>query len=191
MNNRRVFYAILTLIIAVGIWYFGRPKPTEPARSPTPAKVTPVPTHPGQSPVAIANLPPDSIPRVAEGATAVEDATFEGIDKLNAPGKTINDDLRLLNDLFSSWQVTYPHGGNPVGSNAEITRAFTGDNKFHLAMIPKNHPAINTVGELVDRWGTPFFFHQLSGTRMEIRSAGPDRKLYTPDDTVLSPEPVP
>lgn len=188
MNNRRVFYAILTLIIAVGIWYFGRPKPPEPVRSPIPTKAPPFPT---QSPAAIANLPPDSIPRIAEGAGSAEDATFEGIDQLNASGKTINDDLRLLNDLFSSWQVTYPHGGNPVGSNAEITRAFTGVNKFHLAMIPKKHPAINAAGELVDRWGTPFFFHQLSGTRMEIRSAGPDRKLYTADDTVLSPEPVP
>ncbi|MBP7141236.1 MAG: hypothetical protein KBA71_04970 [Opitutaceae bacterium] len=190
MRNRRIFYAVALLAAAVAMWYFGQPrKPAPPA--PTAAVPSKAPVFPSPSSSAIANLPPDSVPRVAEGAAAVEDATFEGIDQLNASGKSIHDDLRLLNDLFASWQVTFPHGGNPFGSNADITRALTGDNKFHIAMIPKRHPAINAAGELVDRWGTPFFFHQLSGTRMEIRSAGPDRKLYTPDDTVLSPEPVP
>jgi hypothetical protein len=43
---------------------------------------------------------------------------------------------------------------------------------------------INARGELVDYWGTPFFFHQLSGTEMEIRSAGPDRVMWTVDDLV-------
>ena len=42
-------------------------------------------------------------------------------------------------------------------------------------------------GELCDRWGRPFFFHQLSGTKMEIRSAGPARQLWTDDDVVLTP----
>jgi hypothetical protein len=40
---------------------------------------------------------------------------------------------------------------------------------------------------LCDRWGTPLRFHQLSGERMEIRSAGPDRKFGTPDDALWSP----
>lgn len=188
MRTRRVIYAAVLLIAAIGIWYLGQPEKPTPAAPPVPTKA---PVFPTQSPAAIANLPADSIPRVAEGEASTEDATFEGIDKLNAPGRTIHDDLQLLSDLFSSWQTTYPHSGNPVGSNAEIARALTGENTFHLAMIPKRHPAINSNGELVDRWGTPFFFHQLSGTRMEIRSAGPDRKLYTPDDAVLSPDPVP
>ena len=43
---------------------------------------------------------------------------------------------------------------------------------------------INARGELIDNWGTPFFFHQVSGTEMEIRSAGPDMKMWTADDLV-------
>jgi hypothetical protein len=43
---------------------------------------------------------------------------------------------------------------------------------------------INGKGELVDYWGTPFFFHQLSGTEMEIHSAGPDKVMWTADDLV-------
>jgi hypothetical protein len=41
---------------------------------------------------------------------------------------------------------------------------------------------VNGDGELVDPWGTPYFFHQLSGTDMEIRSAGPDKTMWTDDD---------
>ena len=44
---------------------------------------------------------------------------------------------------------------------------------------------VNARGELVDNWGTPFFFHSLSRTEMEIRSAGPDHKMWTGDDLVM------
>ncbi len=72
--------------------------------------------------------------------------------------------------------------GNPVGLNEEITAALVGRNKKGVAVLPKNHPAISPKGELTDRWGSPYFFHALSGTQMEIRSSGPDRKRYTADD---------
>jgi hypothetical protein len=38
---------------------------------------------------------------------------------------------------------------------------------------------------MCDRWGTPYFFHQVSKTEMEIRSAGPDRRMWTGDDSQL------
>ena len=62
-----------------------------------------------------------------------------------------------------------------------------GRNRLGLALLPPDHPAVNPRGELCDRWGRPFFFHQLSGTRLELRSAGPDRQLWTGDDVVLTP----
>ena len=40
-------------------------------------------------------------------------------------------------------------------------------------------------GELVDAWGTPYFFHQISGSEMEIHSAGPDKIMWTSDDLVV------
>ena len=68
-------------------------------------------------------------------------------------------------------------------------RALRGRNRLGLAFLPARHPALNEHGQLVDRWGTPYFFHALSSTRMEIRSAGPDQRMYTEDDVRLSPEP--
>src|SRR5258707_11652879 len=75
--------------------------------------------------------------------------------------------------------------GNPVGTNLEITKALNGDNPKQVKFISEDSGLrINADGELVDWWGTPFFFHQLSGTEMEIRSAGPDRIMWTSDDLV-------
>ena len=78
-------------------------------------------------------------------------------------------------------------GRNPIGDNEDITAVLTGRNALGFAFIPKDCPAIDASGELCDRWGTPYFFHQLSAQEMEIRSAGPDRKMWTDDDEVLSP----
>jgi hypothetical protein len=77
-------------------------------------------------------------------------------------------------------------GGNPVGTNEEITRALNGGNPKDVKFISEEAGLrINGNGELVDWWGTPVFFHQLSGTEMEIRSAGPDKKMWTSDDLVV------
>ena len=77
-------------------------------------------------------------------------------------------------------------GGNPVGTNPEITRALNGGNAKQVQFVhPEDGLRINEQGEMVDPWGTPFFFHQLSGKVMEIHSAGPDRKMWTADDLVI------
>jgi hypothetical protein len=75
--------------------------------------------------------------------------------------------------------------GNPVGVNAEITSQLNGHNPKQANFIqPEDGMRINSEGELVDPWGTPYFFHQLSGKQMEIRSAGPDKIMWTADDLV-------
>jgi hypothetical protein len=98
----------------------------------------------------------------------------------------VHSDLRLINEIFIAYRGAV-RSGNPVGENAEITAALLGRNRLGFAFIPAGNPAVNARGELCDRWGTPYFFHQLSGEKMEIRSAGPDRKLWTADDQVLTP----
>jgi hypothetical protein len=75
-------------------------------------------------------------------------------------------------------------GGNPVGTNQEITKALNGGNPHHVEFLGPDGNSINDKGELVDAWGTPYFFHQLSGQVMEIRSAGPDKRMWTDDDLV-------
>lgn len=108
-------------------------------------------------------------------------------DTLNSPTTDIRADLRLVSDIIETFRSNFPKDGNPVGTNAEITAFLVGKNKLRLSLIPADHPAINKSGELCDRWGTPFFFHAESATRMEIRSAGPDKKMWSADDEVFVP----
>jgi hypothetical protein len=72
-------------------------------------------------------------------------------------------------------------GENPVGQNEDIVAALLGENPKRAAYLPADTPAIKD-GKLLDAWGTPYWFHPVSRDRMEIRSAGPDRELFTNDD---------
>ncbi len=95
-------------------------------------------------------------------------------------------DLKTLHNILQYYAL---EDGKqmPFGTNQEITRALiTPDQRGHAYLSP-NHPAINLHGEIVDRWKSPVFFHALSSKKMEIRSAGPDKNMYTKDD-LLWPE---
>ena len=107
--------------------------------------------------------------------------------KVSASTPSVSNRNSIVSELVEAFRSNFPHSGNPVGDNVEITASLAGGNSLAVALIPRDHPAINERGELCDRWSTPFFFHQVSGTQMEIRSAGPDRILRTADDIVLEP----
>lgn len=76
-------------------------------------------------------------------------------------------------------------GGNPVGTNAEIVKTLNGGNPQGVRYLPQEYLRLNAEGELLDHYGTPYFFHQNSATVMEVRSAGSDRILWTSDDIVV------
>ncbi len=108
-------------------------------------------------------------------------------DDLNKPGGTIQADMSMVASMFAAYRSIYSGRGNPVGDNREITDTLLGHNPNGIIFLQAGHRAINAKGELCDRWGTPFWFHAESGTRMEVRSAGPDRMMRTADDVSLVP----
>jgi hypothetical protein len=108
-------------------------------------------------------------------------------DDLNLPGGTVQSDLAMVGSLVAAYRSIYNQRGNPIGDNREITDTLLGKNPNGNIFLQAGHRAINANGELCDRWGTPFSFHAESGTKMEVRSAGPDRKMWTADDVFLVP----
>jgi hypothetical protein len=74
-------------------------------------------------------------------------------------------------------------GENPIGTNSEIVQALNGGNPKKARLLQEGLTQ-NGNGELVDRWGTPYFFHQLSKDQTQIRSGGPDRTMWTDDDII-------
>jgi hypothetical protein len=139
-------------------------------------------SHHGGRATTRAPVDPALQPPATPPPAAYERSTLA--DQLNAAANDIRGDLQLVSNLVAIFRANFPRAGNPVGTNAEITAALTGRNPLGLSLVPRDHPAINAAGELCDRWGTPFFFHALSAAQMEIRSAGPDRKLWTGDDVI-------
>jgi hypothetical protein len=176
MTARRVLLGAFILLVAGLVWFLW-PR-HDAATEPPVAAVPRLPAPPGtRGPAPVA--PAGSAPAPAEILNLAAD--------LNAPTGSITRDLQIILEVIETFRTNFPREGNPVGSNAEITAALTGGNVLRLALIAPTHPAINRAGELCDRWGTPFFFHAESARRMEVRSAGPDRKLWTDDDMVRTP----
>lgn len=167
MLRKNALTLALVAAIAVLVWLFLRPAPT-PASAPPPAPKSKI-----QDRESKIETSPREVSTLA--------------DALNSSATTVADDLRLIALVLENFRSNFPRTGNPFGLNSEITAELTGQNPLRLALIPPDHPAINREGELTDRWGTPFFFHAESATRMTITSAGPDKKLHTPDDESFAP----
>jgi len=146
-------------------------KIANPAASAAVAKIIlPSPVSPGDNKSAYPVLP-------STGSTSISITP----ELTNLPPEAVMENMRTV---FRSYQSMF--GGNPVGTNPEITQALDGGNPRQTHFInEENGMRINRQGELIDPWGTAYFFHQLSGTEMEIHSAGPDKAMWTSDDLVI------
>ena len=105
------------------------------------------------------------------------------MNEIPATTEDIIEDLSAVDSAIRNFQAV--HGENPIGSNAEITAALLGNNLKQIKLEVPAGSHMNGEGQMCDRWGTPYFFHQVSKTEMEIRSAGPDRQMWTGDDSQL------
>jgi len=206
--------AVALVAVAIGVWFWSgggetvpatpentgvastrdTPQPTPSTAAPTaavPSSTPPVPATPPaaaqpSTPVRITSsvvpgmpvgrgastpvTPPKAVPPVAKSGPAPQ------------PEREGRAEIESVQYMFRDFRTRM--GENPVGSNAEIMKAVMGDNPVKARLGPPEGQSLNDQGELVDRWGTPYFFHQMSKDKMEIRSAGPDRKMWTSDDVV-------
>lgn len=102
--------------------------------------------------------------------------------QLRQPDALPEDELGAVDQLLYHYRQGF--GENPVGQNEDVVAALLGQNSKQTAWLSPQSPSI-VDGKLVDRWGSPYWFHPVSGKHMEVRSAGPDRELFTADDLAL------
>lgn len=146
--------------------------------------------EPVVAPPAVATTPPASVPNTAPisspPAMVPPPPVVNSVPTVPGQGAPVVSPEEVAMDVdkvtLSLRDYRTIMGENPVGTNAEITKALNGGNPKEARLLQEGLP-VNRDGELVDRWGTPYFFHQLSKDHMQIRSAGPDRKMWTEDDT--------
>lgn len=108
------------------------------------------------------------------------------LHKYGSADTTLRDDLTGMQRLSLSYvTLVKNHARKPIGCNADLAEALRGNNPYKQRFLPDKHQAFNEKGELIDRWETPLFIHPISAGNWEIRSAGPDKKLWTDDDLNL------
>ena len=99
------------------------------------------------------------------------------------------NDLTLMSRLMENSLLLLKSAGNrPLSANEDWAAMLRGENAAQERFLPDQHVALNPQGQLIDRWSSPLFFHALGGGRYEIRSAGPDKKLWTEDDFHRNPD---
>jgi hypothetical protein len=167
----KFFVPVLIVLLALGLWIVWinhraeQFQPTEITAADRAPAASPLPSFAPAARTLTARATPTPSPTFAPPD---EPAMIE-VDKVNLMLR----DYRTL------------AGENPVGTNAEIMAAVMGKNPKQARLGPPEGMQLNEKGELIDRYGTPYFFHQLSRDHMEIRSAGADRVMWTDDDAVI------
>jgi hypothetical protein len=93
------------------------------------------------------------------------------------------NDLMLMSRLMDNSLLLLKSAANrPLSANEDWAGLLRGQNGARERFLPDSHIALDPRGQLVDRWRSPLFFHALGSGRFELRSAGPDRRLWTEDD---------
>lgn len=203
MKSWRSGILVFIALVVVGNWISRRVETSAPSPKPAPEAQTTEATEP-PTPVATPSLatpplppadpdPAAPKPRSEESRAASQRdlenplVPFEPSDT-PPPNKAANSDPEVAADFDRISLMLRDYrtltGENPVGTNAEIMKAIMGGNPKGAQLAPPEGQTLNEADELLDRWGTPYFFHQLSKDLMEIHSAGPDRRRGTRDDIV-------
>lgn len=121
-----------------------------------------------------------AIPTTTNTAPLLGETILRDYANTNLPPE---NDLTLMSRLMDNSLLLLKSAANrPLSANEDWADLFRGRNGAREEFLPSRHIALNAQGQLIDRWATPLFFHALGGGRYEVRSAGPDKKLWTSDD---------
>jgi hypothetical protein len=119
-------------------------------------------------------------PVVKHDGALLGETILRGYADTNLPPE---NDLTLMSRLMENSLLLLKSAANrPLSANEDWADLFRGKNAAHEEFLPGSHVALNDKGQLIDRWQIPLFFHALGSGRYEIRSAGPDKAMWTADD---------
>lgn len=162
MKRRGGWLLVLLFLVAVAGWWRARPVAAPVAEA--------VPRVPVSSPAPAARpAPPPVGTRLLEGYG----------DSARPPERDLVAVALVLENYLL---LNKGAAARPLSANEEWAAALRGLDGRSERFLPDDHPALNARGQLVDRWGTPLFFHAVGAGRWDVRSAGPDGRMWTEDD---------
>lgn len=172
--------ALAALAGLAALWWVTRP--ARPALVPAPPEIRSV--QPVPAPATRHAFTPAAPPSLLPARLATADAPALSWERLLAADGSPAEDLAALADLVAGYQQSgLGDARRSLGFNEDLVAALTDRAALGDAALPATHPALRD-GRLLDRWGTPWQVHPLAAGLTELRSAGPDQRLYTADDLV-------
>ncbi|MBK1876248.1 hypothetical protein [Pelagicoccus mobilis] len=189
MNPRAVLGVLAGLGVVFAAYLFLLPQAEEPRE-----KESPLPTYEDVSPedaveeqgIENKNFKPEVFSFLEAGDHVEDEKNPRLLRHYGGEGRSGKDDLRLVQGVIELfWRMTKDPDQLVLGSNQDLLRNLSGANSLGVQYVSPDNDYLNTSGELLDRWGSPLFFHANSVTDIEIRSNGPDRERYTEDDIVV------
>jgi hypothetical protein len=175
-HRPNVLLLLLATLAAIGLVLQLQHRQSE---NPTPILARELSTSRPSSPIPSSSAAPNSFQTI--GSTTLADYA--------TPNTTPEHDLASLGQLMNNFTLLVKSAADrPLSSNQEWSQALRGLNPSRQAFLPENHPIFDSQHQLIDRWGTPLFFHAEAKGEYSIRSAGPDRQLWTADDFQRNPD---
>jgi hypothetical protein len=164
-----VFGGALLTVVALAVWWRVGASRARPASGP-PVVDLPHSFAPGEP------------PRLLEPPVDAGSRPPLARERLLAADGSPREDLDALTDLVKGYlQAGLGDTARSLGFNEDLAVALTDVAALGESALPPDHPALRD-GRVIDRWGTPWQVHPVASGVVELRSAGPDRRLYTPDD---------
>lgn len=166
MKRQWIAGSVIVLLIIGAVWFLKsrvREKPVEVK-----------PGIPSISQAPLQPVTPTAGERLLEGYGDEGTPPIEDLRKIH----------RVLGGYFS---VIKDSSRFPIGGNEDLAAALRGENQNKEVFVPAGHRLFAADGKIIDRWGTALIVHPEGWQRIELRSAGPDRKPYTEDDLVILP----
>ncbi len=172
--KRKLLIAAGFIVITAAVFFLGKKPEISPISSASQKEIIP--------PGIVVTESATAIPPPNEANPAPGDRLLVGYANQNLPPQ---NDVTLMARAISNFLIIDKQAATrPLSANEEWSAALRGSRSGSEAWFSSNTPAFDSSQRLIDRWGTPLIFHALGSKQWEVRSAGPDRKPWTEDDSI-------
>lgn len=126
--------------------------------------------------------PPESPAPEVEKPQDAYDFTASHMDQYAAETSPARNDVQTVSLMLESAFMLMKDQMPSFSGNQELVTILQGKNPSGMKFLSTSFPYLDQEGQLLDRWRNPLFFHRISGSMIDVRSAGPDGIMWNVDD---------